>query len=430
MTKFHSTRGEGAESFSSAMQQGLAPDGGLFVPERFPQFDIASLEGGESLAELAAVVLAPFFVGDPLAEHLPDICARALSFPVRLVLPPAEIDKPSHAVLELFHGPTAAFKDIGARFLGECFAHLEDASPTPRTVLVATSGDTGGAVASALDGRPGIEVGILFPSGGVSPEQQHQLTCWGDNVHSFAVRGTFDDCQRVVKQAFTDASWRRERRLTTANSINIARLLPQSVYYAYSALRFRAQHSENPTFIIPSGNVGNATAAIWAKEMGFPIGMIVLATNSNRTVPDYLLSGEWRPRPSQRTLANAMDVGDPSNMERVLHLFPDVEKLRENIVSVSVDDAQIGAVIEAGPGQWGRVFDPHTATAAHLLDTRPEFAPAVIVATAHPAKFKDVVEPRIGRPVEVPTALAELLSRETRFAEIEADLEALKRAMP
>ncbi len=435
MTRFRSTRGSGAEaSFSVAMELGLAPDGGLFVPVRFPTFEMTEfrdleLDSDDALARIATPLLTPFFAGDPLAPHLAAICRRAFSFPIPLADTPATSPQPDAAVLELYHGPTAAFKDIGARFLAECFAHLDDRHAGPRTVLVATSGDTGGAVASALDGQPGIEVVILFPRGGVSAEQQHQLTCWGDNVHSFSVRGTFDDCQRVVKQAFADDTWRSERRLTTANSINIARLLPQTAYYAHAALRFVASRGETPNFIVPSGNVGNATAALWAKAMGFPVKRVVMATNSNRAVPDYLDTGEWIPRPSQPTLANAMDVGDPSNMERVFDLLPTIDAVREQVGSMAVDDAQIGAMIEAGPTHWGRVFDPHTAIAVHVLATHPELAPAVTVATAHPAKFKDVVEPRIGRAVEMPSALAELMSRKNSWTEIDPDLTALRRAL-
>ncbi len=437
MMRFRSTRGTRAEvTFSVAMEKGLAPDGGLFVPARLPRFamtDFRDLESGsdETLGAVATRLLTPFFAGDPLAPHLASICRQAFTFPTPLVDTPATA--PRSAVLELYHGPTSAFKDVGARFLAGCFAHLPDADAdadaAPRTVLVATSGDTGGAVASALDGQPGIEVILLFPHGGVSPEQHHQLTCWGDNVRSFAVRGTFDDCQRVVKQAFADEAWRTERRLTTANSINIARLLPQTAYHAYAALEFVASRDQVPTFIVPSGNVGNATAALWARAMGFPVGRVVMATNRNRAVPDYVDTGDWCPRPSLPTLANAMDVGDPSNMERVFDLLPTIDAVRESVSAVAVDDAEIGAMIEAGPSDWGRVFDPHTAVAAHVLATHPEWAPAVVVATAHPAKFKDVVEPRIGRKVEMPPALSALMSRESRWTEIDPNLAALRQAL-
>ncbi|MEM7204374.1 MAG: threonine synthase [Planctomycetota bacterium] len=424
MTHYVSTRGDDQPcTFSAAMDRGLCTDGGLFVPESFP--DRAPGAGpAQSLAECAAQVIAPFFAGDPLAASLADICTSALSFPVPLVpLVPVERDAgatSSAAVLELFHGPTAAFKDVGARFMAECLTRHE-AGGRDRTVLVATSGDTGGAVAAAFWRRPGFEVVILFPSQGVSARQRHQLTCWGDNVHSFAVRGTFDDCQRLLKTALADPDWRARRRLTTANSINIARLLPQVVYYAFAGMCYLRDSGVAPDFIVPSGNVGNATAALWAKRLGYPVGTVVLATNANRAVPDYLVSGRWEPRPSRSTLANAMDVGNPSNMERVRHMYHDAASLSADVESVSVDDDAIRATIRRGVARWGRVWDPHTATAMHVLERR-DAAHQIAVATAHPAKFDTVVEPLVGRAVEVPADLASLLARPARAAEIEPDL--------
>ena len=403
-------------SFSTAMVQGLAPDGGLYVPERFPQ-DKHDLDGAE-FPVMAARLLSPFLEGDGLLEQLKAICTAAFSFPIPLV------EANGAMFLELFHGPTAAFKDVGARFLAECLC----LDQTRRTVLVATSGDTGGAVAAAFWRRPNVDVAILFPKGGVSPEQQQQLTCWGDNVRAFAVRGTFDDCQRVLKQALGQPGSLGKRILTTANSINIARLLPQVVYYAAAALHHNRYHGGPPTFVVPAGNVGNATAALWAKQMDFPVGHVVMVSNANRTVPDYLSTGSWQPRPSVRTLANAMDVGDPSNMERVFHLYPTADSLREDVSSFAVEDAAIQQVIAGAPERWGRVLDPHTATAVHVVETQQLSLP-VVVSTAHPAKFRGIVEPLVGRPVEVPEALLRIQERPTHFVEIEPEVEALRRAL-
>ena len=411
--EFVSTRRESpAVGFSDALAAGLAPDGGLYVPDAFPQVDPAGVLS-RTLAGVASEVLTPFFEGDRLAGSLAEICQQAFSFPAPLV------DAGGFHLLELFHGPTAAFKDVGACFLAECMVRV---AQEPRTVLVATSGDTGGAVAAAFHKKPGIEVVILYPLGGVSPEQEQQLTCWGDNVSAFAVRGVFDDCQRLLKEAL--ASGLGDRHLTTANSINIARLLPQMTYYAYAALC----HGGKPTFVVPTGNVGNATAALWARRLGFPIGAVVMVTNANRTVPDYLSSGDWQPRPSQATLANAMDVGDPSNMERVFAMYPQVEELREHVVSVSVDDACIEATIRAGQRRHGRVLDPHTATAVYALDVLDIEQP-VVVATAHAAKFESVVAPLIEGALEIPESLARIRERESRCVQIDPDLSALWRAL-
>jgi threonine synthase len=303
---------------------------------------------------------------------------------------------------------------------------------------VATSGDTGGAVAAAFHGRPGIEVAVLFPKGLVSPTQERQLTCWGGNVQSFAVRGTFDDCQRLVKQAFLDPELREQSELSSANSINLGRLLPQAVYYAATSLAIWRQHGEKASFVIPSGNLGNAAACTWARKLGLPIAEIVLAHNANRTVPDYLDSGEWRPRPSVATLASAMDVGNPSNMERLRALFPEVDDLRDAVSAFTIQDQDIRSRIRAGFEQFGQVWCPHTAAAAesyerlsgarHWSEGRRE-GRWVVVATAHPAKFREIVEPLIGRTVAVPQMLAKLFARPTECTEIEADLTALRAAL-
>lgn len=401
--------------FSEAMERSLAPDGGLYVPEKFPQGAAAGLNGSEAIAEIAERVLKPFLAGDRLAADLSEVCRRALNFPIPL----EQLDEQT-AVLELFHGPTAAFKDVGARFLAECVSR---AVPGPsRTVLVATSGDTGGAVAAAFHSRPGIEVVVLYPKGKVSERQEKQLTCWGDNVRAFSVRGDFDDCQRMVKEAFSDPWWQEHKRLISANSINIGRLLPQMIYYAQASLSYLAKTGRPAGFVVPSGNLGNSVAALWARKLGFPISGVMLAANANRAVTEYLRSGSWKPFPTVATLANAMDVGNPSNMERVLNLYPAIEDLRREVRAFSVSDAEIRETIAAR--RWGRVFCPHTATAVRAREGLP--GDWIVVATAHPAKFETIVEPLVGAKVEVPPALQAILSKPSHAVEIGAGLAELQ----
>ncbi len=417
--KYVSTRAASPPlGLSEAIQTGLAPDGGLYVPERFPSFEVEDFDGRESLSDIAEKFLAPFFAGDGLSSRLRDICREAFDFNVPLVV----IDETT-ALLELFHGPTAAFKDVGARFLAACVSRL----PGRRTVLVATSGDTGGAVAAAFHERPQVRVVILFPKGKVSPRQQQQLTCWGGPVRAFAVRGDFDDCQRVVKAAFADRELSRTQGLLSANSINLGRLLPQAAYHAAASLWYLRRRGARAGLVVPTGNLGNAVAAFWARAAGLPVREVALATNANRAVPDYFSSGAWAARPTVRTLANAMDVGNPSNVERLLQLHPDFDRLKSFARAFTVSDEEIGRVIKEEAAARGRVYDPHTAAAvrARALLATPHW---VIVATAHPAKFESVVEPLVGREVETPPALAELLGKESACEEIEPTLESLKEA--
>jgi len=428
---FGSSRDEApAVPFSAAVLHGLAPDGGLYVPREWPHLEPEDFAGLESLPELATRWLAPFLAEDALRPMLPAIAAEALDFPAPLV--PLAADD-SLSVLELFHGPTAAFKDFGARFLAACFARLREAAAQTLTILVATSGDTGGAVAAAFHGRPGIEVAVLFPQGLVSPTQERQLTCWGGNVRSLRVRGTFDDCQRLVKAAFLDPAFAAQRALSSANSINLGRLLPQSIYYAAASLAIWRRHRERASFIVPSGNLGNVLACLWARRAGLPIDEVVLAHNANRTVPDFLASGEWRPRPSIATLASAMDVGDPSNMERLRALYPDLAALRAAVSACSVTDGEIRARIRAGYHEYGQIWCPHTATAAEVWERLPlarrHGRRWVLVSTAHPAKFRELVEPLIGREVPVPGTLARLYARPVQCVDIDATLGALQEAL-
>jgi threonine synthase len=436
IVKYISTRGSSpAVSFGQALAQGLAPDGGLYMPEAWPDIPLSAFDGARSLPEVAEVMLRPFVDGDPIASQIGDVVRDAFDFPAPLV-PVADAGKLS--VLELFHGPTAAFKDFGARFLAASLARIRSGnSGRPLNILVATSGDTGGAVAAAFHRRPGIIVSVLFPKGLVSPTQERQLTCWGDNVHSYRVDGTFDDCQRLVKEAFVDAGLKARFELSSANSINLGRLLPQAVYYAATSLAVFREHGVKPNFLIPSGNLGNSVACVWARKIGLPIGRIVLAHNANRTVPDFLRTGQWQPRASIPTLASAMDVGSPSNMERLRALFPDIDGVRNTVRAESVSDDEIRARIATDyrqfQGQYGKPWCPHTATAAEVYARMPQSERAgarwVLVSTAHPAKFREIVEPLTGSRIEMPESLAKLFSRPVSCADLSPTLAALTSAL-
>jgi threonine synthase len=424
--RFASSRGNAPlASLSQAIEQGLAPDGGLYIPTRLPRID--SLPQTAPLPHIARLSLAAFFDGDRLQPLLGEIADAALAINAPTT-PVAACRDPLFA-LELFHGPTAAFKDFGARFLAESLQRLEAARGQPLTILVATSGDTGGAVAAAFHRRSWARVVILYPKGLVSPRQEQQLTCWGDNVLALRIDGTFDDCQRLVKDAFGDPTLSLEHRFSSANSINIGRLLPQMVYYIASSLDVARRTGMNPSYIIPAGNLGNALAAVWARALGFPMGRIILAHNINRTVPDFLQTGRWQPRPSIPTLASAMDVGNPSNMERIRSLYPSWDAIREQLSADSIDDATIRSRIGGDFMQYGREWCPHTATAAEvygrLSAAERRDHPWVLVATAHPAKFNDIVEPIIGKPVAVPESLARLLSLTPHRIDMPPTLEAL-----
>ncbi|HEY4872915.1 MAG TPA: threonine synthase [Steroidobacteraceae bacterium] len=429
--RFASTRAAGnAVGFGTALQQGLAPDGGLYVPTRWPALPAAVQSQDLDLATRGARLLLPFLAGDPLEEELPAITREAFNFEAPLVT----LDAAARlSLLELFHGPTAAFKDFGARFLAASLARVPRRAGRSLNMLVATSGDTGGAVAAAFHERPGMQVTVLFPKGLVSPTQERQLTCWGGNVASFAVRGAFDDCQRLVKEALQAPDLRARFDLSSANSINLGRLLPQMVYYAAASVAIHRAYGQRAAFIIPSGNLGNAVACIWARKVGLPIGDIVLAHNANRTVPDYLESGQWQPRASIPTLASAMDVGNPSNMERMRSLFPSMPELVAAVSAESVDDAGIRRRIRAAFDTWGKSLCPHTAVAAEVYARLPEArrraAPWVIVSTAHAAKFREIVEPITGEEVPVPESLMRLFARPTACSEIPANLEDLRAAL-
>jgi len=415
-----STRGAGAVALSAAIAKGQAPDGGLYMPESI-QKQIGPW--GESFTDRATSTLRPFFQDDALAPHLAEIVTDSFSFEV----PTRWIDDDT-ALLELFWGPTAAFKDFGARFLANCLTRLF-APGTQHTVLVATSGDTGAAVAAAFHQRPGFRVVVLYPDGRVSPRQAHQLGAFGDNVATYRVAGTFDDCQRLVKAAFADQELTAEHGLVSANSISLGRLLPQMTYYANAALTARTQGRAAPNFVIPTGNLGNAFACLLARESGLPIGKVVLASNANRVLPDFLASGQYEPRDSLATLANAMDVGAPSNLERLRHLYAQpADIVRADWVS----DDDIRATCKSTFQRTKEIICPHTAcglTVRERLRAAGEDGEWIVAATAHAAKFAEVVEPLIGQQIPVPPALQRLLDRPAHADLLTPTLEALATAL-
>jgi len=427
--KFVSTRGGGPVSLDEALVKGIADDGGLFLPQSLPAFEVSDFDRVSNITGVARVLLAPFFAESGLRDDLESILAETFSFSI----PVRELPQARASMLELFHGPTAAFKDVGAAFLAACLTRLEGDETSPVTVLVATSGDTGGAVAAAFDQRPGMRVVILYPKGRVSDRQAQQLGCWSDTVLTLRVDGSFDDCQALAKAALADTELSSRYRFSSANSINIGRLLPQAIYYADTSLRHLRNTGEKPGFVIPTGNLGNAFACVLARELGLPIGPIMLATNSNRSIPDYFESSRWSPRPSVQTLASAMDVGDPSNMERLRGLIGDADVLRERLRITSVNDEQIEAEIRQSFTDYGFAVCPHTATASyawrHMDRSERDSTHWILVATAHPAKFETIVEPLIKSEVELPDELAAILSRPSNVTDIQPTLVGLVDAM-
>jgi threonine synthase len=426
--RFVSTRGASpALPFGAALGAGLAPDGGLYVPERLPRLDARDVEAipDGRLADTLAALLRPLLGNDPLAARLDALCAEATSFEVPLV----PLRGSGDHLLELFHGPTAAFKDLAARFLAASLSALRAPDAPVQTVLVATSGDTGAAVGAAFHGREGFRVLILYPDGKVSPAQAHSLGAFGGNVRALRVTGSFDDCQRLAKQALGDAALRAEVPLLTANSISLGRLLPQMGYYAMHALRFQRRHGRPLGFIVPSGNLGNAVAALLARAMGLPIGEVVLATNANPTLSEFFDGAPYRGRDAIPTLANAMDVGAPSNVERLFWLAGGDEAAARSLIRVQrVDDARIRATVAAAEARHGIAPCPHTACGLAVLedlraagDTR-DWA---VAATAHASKFLDVVGPLLSSAPAVPPAFAALLAQPAQADAMAVDGDAL-----
>jgi len=403
-----------------AVIKGLAPDRGLFMPAAIPVLNRASLEGfrNKELPDIAVTLSQALFGEDIPVSELEKITREAINFDTPLV----RVEEGLYA-LELFHGPTLAFKDVGARFLARLLGYYTREMENEIHVLVATSGDTGSAVANGFLGVEGVRVHVLYPSGGVTPLQEKQFTTLGNNITALEVTGSFDDCQLLVKEAFMDEKLGGRMKLTSANSINLARFLPQAFYY------FRAWAQLEPGtsafFSVPSGNYGNMTAGLIAREMGLPVHTFLSVNNLNDVVASYLLTGKFSPRPSVPTIANAMDVGNPSNFDRILDIFKhNYEWITRHLHGYSYSDSEIREVIGQVYKRTGYLCDPHGATgyqaAASYRKEHPELS-GIFLETAHPAKFKESVEAVIGESVELPERLAAFSGREKQVIPINSD---------
>ncbi len=444
--RYYGTRDKSAAvSFARAALEGLAPDGGLYVPETIPRYSSAVRNSLStmSIPEIALETIRPFVAGEIPTAVLEELIEEAFNFPAPLV---AVGDR---RVMELFHGPTAAFKDFGARFMARAFSYLRRNESKSLRILVATSGDTGGAVADGFYNVPGIDVTVLYPKGRVSPLQERQIAGLGGNVSACAVEGSFDDCQAMVKAVFSKPEVRSRHLLSSANSINIARLIPQAVYYAVAAgrawagktdpegpatARLRAgQSGDGKTagrvlICVPSGNFGNLTAGLYARKMGAPIAQFIAATNINKTVPDYLISGDYKARDSQASISNAMDVGAPSNFERMQSLYSHA-RMAALIRGVWVDDKDTRETIERVAETHGYLLDPHTAVGWRGMDMlEAESGPlgdaSVLISTAHPSKFAEVVEPICGE-IPLAPALRQAMDRKVESVSLPPKADAL-----
>lgn len=428
--KYYSLNGQSPHvDFREASLRGQAPDKGLYFPEKIPVIDKELIDGIEkySTEEIAFRVISPY-VGDCIRpERLRQIVAETVNFPLPLVQVTDRIFS-----LELFHGPTLAFKDVGARFMSRCLAEFvrEGAVKNERVVvLVATSGDTGGAVANGFLGVKGIEVVILFPKGKVSPVQELQLTAPGDNIHALEVEGSFDDCQALVKEAFTDEQIRDHVFLTSANSINVARWLPQQFYY-FDAYRQWKDKDHPPVICVPSGNFGNICAGMLAAASGLPVSHFLAACNVNDMVAGYLSSGQYQPRPAVPTFSNAMDVGNPSNFIRIMELFGrEHARIREKLSAETVTDEETAHVIGRVFREQGYMLDPHGAVGflglERYLHSHPS-AKGIFLETAHPVKFPDVVEKATGRQIPIPASIEALRSRKRNCTAMPVKYQVLK----
>ena len=413
--KFYSTNRSSPEmSFKEAVIKGLPRDKGLFFPEHVPVLPPSFFEAlpDKTLPEIAFEVLKDYTAPDLSPAELHAICEEVFTFPIPLL----QVEKGIFA-LELFHGPTCAFKDVGARFMSRCLQAFAEPDK-PVTVLVATSGDTGSAVANGFLGVDSIEVVILYPKGGVSEIQEMQFTTLGQNITAVAVEGTFDDCQQLVKQAFSDEALTKEMNLSSANSINVARWLPQMVYYFHAWGQWRKQHPEKDasgvTFAVPSGNFGNLAAGVIARQMGLPVRQFIAATNRNRVVPAYLETGEYTPAPSVATIANAMDVGSPNNFPRIQEMFGNkFEDLKQVIKGYWTDDAPIKIAIREVKQAQDYTLDPHGAIAyLSLKQYLSELdSDGIFLETAHPAKFKESIDGILNSNIPLPEQLQAFLNK-------------------
>jgi threonine synthase len=415
-------------SFEQAVMKGLADDGGLFMPEFIPGLPKELFQNIErkSFTEIALEISKHFIEDEIPQSKLEEIVTEAINFPA----PIAEIDK-NLFVLELFHGPTLAFKDFGARFMAKTMGYFAQKENSHLNILVATSGDTGSAVANGFYNTPGINVYILYPKGKVSKIQEQQLTTLDKNITALEIDGTFDDCQRLVKSAFVDSELTNKLNLSSANSINIARLLPQSFYYV-EAYKQIPDKSLPVVFSVPSGNLGNITAGLFAKKMGLPIHKFIGATNKNDVFTEFILSGNFNPRASVQTLSNAMDVGNPSNLARIVDLYSNsISEIRNEIYSATFSDEQTRETVKDVYKKCNYVIDPHgvvgyLALQKFLKENPNQEFTSVVLETAHPAKFKEVVEEELSIDVEIPERLAACLIKEKRVVSLSSEYNSLK----
>ncbi|WP_347158379.1 threonine synthase [Pontibacter chitinilyticus] len=425
---YFSTNQQAAEApLQHAVLKGLAEDGGLYMPAHIPTLPAAFFETlhQQSLQQMAFTVASALLADDVPAEMLKPLLEETLNFEIPVV----EVEQNVYS-MELFHGPTMAFKDVGGRFMSRLLAYFTRDKSETLKVIVATSGDTGSAVAAGFYNVPGIEVYILFPKGKVSQLQQKQLTTWGGNITAIEVDGTFDDCQRLAKQALGDKALNEQHVLTSANSINIARLIPQSFYYfwAYG----QVQQLQKPViFGVPSGNFGNLTGGLLAAAMGLPVHRFVAATNANDVVPQYLETGLYEARPSVQTISNAMDVGNPSNYARMSALFGgELQRFRDSISGYTFTDEETRQAIRQVYRQHHYLLDPHGAVAysgvKQYMRENQEPAVAVFLETAHPAKFKEVMEDTLEETISVPPKLQAFLLKEEKLVPMPNSFEALK----
>lgn len=423
--KFYSTNDRNnVTDLKTAVLKGLASDKGLYMPETIPTLPASFWNSipGKTMGEIGFELLKPYFCPDIPEDTFRKMVDDAFNFPVPVVKITENI-----STAELFHGPTLAFKDVGARFLARVMSYFAS-NQGDINVLVATSGDTGSAVANGFLGVKGVKVHVLYPSGLVSRLQELQFTTLGQNVTAYEVSGVFDDCQRMVKECFMDKELNQKRILTSANSINLARFLPQSVYYAYALSQIPQERWKDVVMTVPSGNFGNITAGLVAWRMGMPVKRFIAAINANRVFADYLQTGVYKPQKSIATIANAMDVGDPSNFARVIELFgKSVDNVRAEISSYSYTDEQIGATMAEVLKTTGYELDPHGAVGySALRDHLNNGELGLFLETAHPAKFIDTVEKYTGKRVEIPARLQKFAEGTKQTVKIKADYTELK----
>ncbi|GJQ64246.1 MAG: threonine synthase [Melioribacteraceae bacterium] len=415
MMKYYSTRNRARHyTFRDAVVRGLADDGGLYMPEFIPKLDASFQDSAKhkSLAEIGLEVLKDY-IGDEIPEaKFGDIVKDAFNFPA-----PVKHLYDNYYILELFHGPTFAFKDFGARFMARVLGYFVKDYEKELHILVATSGDTGSAVANGFYNVEGIRVHLLYPSGRVSELQEKQLTTYGGNVTAIEVDGSFDDCQKLVKQAFNDTEVREKLNISSANSINIARLLPQSLYY-FSAIN-QIGNSAGVRFSVPSGNLGNLTAGIMAKKMGLPVKGFISATNKNDVFTKYINNGEFKPGLSERTISNAMDVGNPSNFERLMKMYDESHaEMIKDITSFTFSDNSTMEAIGEVYEKSGYIIDPHGAV-GYLA--AKEAKSGVILGTAHPAKFGGTIEGILNMKIELPEGLNAITSKKKKVVPLAAN---------